>query len=46
MWKLVVKAYAKQGLMEHDAFQQARVARILRYGDYNKKTGEVKLWQI
>ena len=46
MWELVVKAYAKQGLMEHDAFQQARVARILRYGDYNKKTGEVKLWQI
>ena len=46
MWELVVKAYAKQGLMEHDAFQQARVARILRHGDYNKKTGEVNLWQI
>tara|TARA_R100000482_G_scaffold20012_1_gene5748 strand:+ start:10903 stop:11649 length:747 start_codon:yes stop_codon:yes gene_type:complete len=45
-WELVVKAYEKQGLFEHDALQQARVARILRHGDYNKKTGEVKQWQI
>ena len=46
MWDLVVKTYEKQGLFEHDALQQARVARILRYGDYNKKTGEVNLWQV
>tara|TARA_Y100000034_G_scaffold50589_1_gene62301 strand:+ start:66 stop:809 length:744 start_codon:yes stop_codon:yes gene_type:complete len=46
MWNLVVKAYEKQGLFEHDALQQARVARILRYGDYNKKTGEVNLWEV
>jgi DNA polymerase-1 len=45
-WKLVVKAYEKQGLFEHDAFQQAQVARILSHGDYNKKTGEVTRWQI
>jgi DNA polymerase-1 len=45
-WKLVVKAYAKEGLLEHDAFQQAQVARILRHGEYNKKTGEVTRWQI
>ena len=45
-WELVVKAYAKVGLQEHDAFQQAHVARILRHGDYNKKTGEVNRWQI
>jgi len=46
MWDLVVKTYEKQGLFEHDALQQARVARILRHGDYNKKTGEVNLWQV
>ena len=46
MWDLVVKTYEKQGLLEHDALQQARVARILRYGDYNNKTGEVNLWQV
>ena len=45
-WELVVKAYAKEGLLEHDAFQQAQVARILRHGEYNKKTGEVTRWQI
>ncbi len=45
-WELVVKAYEKQGLFEHDALQQARVARILRHGDYNMSTGEVKQWQI
>ena len=46
MWQLVVKTYEKHGLFEHDAFQQARVAKILRHGDYNLKTGEVTQWQI
>ena len=46
MWQLVVKTYEKHGLFEHDAFQQARVAKILRHGDYNLKTGEVTKWQI
>lgn len=46
MWELVVKTYEKHGLFEHDAFQQARVAKILRHGDYNLKTGEVTQWQI
>ena len=46
MWQLVVKTYEKHGLFEHDAFQQARVAKILRHGDYNLKTGEVAQWQI
>lgn len=45
-WDLVIKAYAKEGLQEHDAFQQARVARILRHGEYNKQTHEVTQWQI
>jgi DNA polymerase-1 len=46
MWEIVVKAYEKAGMNEQDALQQARVARILRHGEYDKKTGEVKLWQI
>jgi len=46
MWKIVVKAYEKAGMEEQDALQQARVARILRHGAHNRKTGEVKLWQI
>ena len=45
-WDLVIKAYAKEGLQEHDALQQARVARILRHGEYNKQTHEVTQWQI
>jgi DNA polymerase-1 len=45
MWSIVVDTYKKQGLEEKDALQQARVARILRYGDYDKATGKVKLWQ-
>lgn len=45
-WELVIKAYAKEGLQEHDALQQARVARILRHGEYNKQTHEVTQWQI
>jgi len=46
MWKLVVKTYEKNNLTEADALQQARVARILRHGEYNKTTGEINLWQI
>jgi DNA polymerase-1 len=40
-----VDAYEKKGYTKTEALQQARCARILRYGDYNKKTGVVKLWQ-
>lgn len=43
-WKHVVKAYEKAGLSEEFALSQARVARILRHGEYDFKTGEVKLW--
>lgn len=45
MWDLVVSAYEKAGLTEEDALQQARLARILRDGEYNLDTGEVKLWK-
>jgi DNA polymerase-1 len=43
-WSLVVAAYEKAGLTEDDALVQARVARILRYNEFNPKAQEVKLW--
>lgn len=43
-WDTVVKAYAKQNLSELVAIENARLARILRDGEYNFKTKEVKLW--
>lgn len=46
LWKIVKKIYVDKGYTEAEALQQARVARILRHGEYNKKTGEVKLWTI
>ena len=46
LWKIVKKIYVDKGYTEAEALQQARVARILRHGDYIKKTGEVKLWTI
>lgn len=42
-WRKVVRAYEKAGLTEADALVQARVARILRHGEFNKHVG-VKLW--
>jgi DNA polymerase-1 len=43
-WPVVVKAFAKAGLSEADALQQARVARILRASDYDFKKKEPILW--
>lgn len=43
-WEAVVAAYKKQGLGEEVALENARLARILRDGEYNFDTGEVKLW--
>ena len=42
-WEAIVSAYEKKGLTAEDALTQARVARILRHGEYTKKGG-VKLW--
>ena len=41
-WEEVVGAYEKVGLTEEDALVQARVARILREGEYEE--GKVILW--
>ena len=46
LWKIVKGIYKDKGYTAKEALAQARVARILRHGDYNKKTGKVKLWQI
>lgn len=43
-WPFIVEAYESKGLTEEDAIHQARLAYILQYGDFNNKTGEVKLW--
>lgn len=43
-WDAVVEAYVKAGLSETVALSQARLARILRKGDYVRKSGLVKLW--
>ena len=43
-WDTVVTAFSKQGLSEDVAIEQARLARILRDGEYDTDTGKVKLW--
>tara|TARA_R100000995_G_scaffold65529_1_gene34534 strand:+ start:2661 stop:3428 length:768 start_codon:yes stop_codon:yes gene_type:complete len=43
-WDVVVQAYENAGLCEEEALVQARVARILRYGEYDIDNQEVILW--
>lgn len=43
-WGKIVAAYESKSLTEADALVQARVAWILRAGDYDFKTKEIKLW--
>ena len=43
-WQTVVDAFADQGLGEEVAIENARLARILRDGEYDFKTKEVSLW--
>ena len=42
-WQRIVQAYEKAGLNEDDALLQARLARILRYGEYSLSKGP-RLW--
>jgi len=44
-WDTVLKTYESKGLTKEDALVQARVARILRSGEYNMTKKEVRLWQ-
>jgi len=43
-WSVVEQAYIKAGFTREDAIQQARLARILRWTDWDEDKGEVKLW--
>lgn len=43
-WEAVVEAYVQAGLTDEDALVQARIAYILRPGDYDEETQEVRLW--
>jgi DNA polymerase-1 len=43
-WAAVVAAYEKAGLTEQDALTQARLARILRYSDWDNEKKEPILW--
>lgn len=45
-WQTVVEAFESKGLGEEVAIENARLARILRDGEYNFKTKEVKLWMV
>jgi DNA polymerase-1 len=44
-WDAVVRAFVSKGLSEEVALENARLARILRDGEYDTDTAEVKLWQ-
>jgi DNA polymerase-1 len=43
-WDAVVAAYKKHGLDEERALMIARVARTLRYDEYDTLTNEIQLW--
>jgi len=45
LWQRVLAAYAKVGYSTDEALQQARVAKILRYNDYDYESGGIKLWR-
>jgi DNA polymerase-1 len=44
MWEQVVGAYVKAGLTEEDALRQARLARILRWSDWDNEKKQPILW--
>jgi DNA polymerase-1 len=44
-WETVVKAFENAGLSATVALEQARLARILRHGEYDFNTKEVSLWE-
>lgn len=43
-WGAVEQAYIKAGMTRDEAIQQARLARILRWSDWDEQKGEVILW--
>ena len=45
LWQTVVEAYKAKGFAEYEALMTARLARILRHGDYDFDTSTVTLWK-
>ena len=45
VWKAIVEAYEAKGLPEEEALLQARMARILRWEDWDEDKQEVRLWE-
>ena len=43
-WENVKQAFLKANMTEEQAIQQARLARILRWSDWNDKKKEIRLW--
>lgn len=43
-WDKVIAEYLRNQYTVDDAYHQSRLARILRHGEYNKKTKKPKLW--
>ena len=43
-WACIVSHYRKAGLGEPEALVTARLARILRHGEYDRETEVVTLW--
>ena len=44
-WEAVLAAFIKQGHTEQEALQQAQVARILRYENYDLVTNTIGVWK-
>ena len=44
MWEAVREAYLKSGQTEEDVIKNARMARILRHGEFDTTTKQVVLW--
>lgn len=44
LWQRTLQAFKQKGLTEDYALTMARLARILRHGEYNFETKEVQLW--
>lgn len=43
-WQCIVSHYEKHGLSEYEALTTARLAHLLRHGEYDPETHAVKLW--
>ena len=46
LWEAVIREYSRNKYSIEDAYHQARLARILREGEYNYQTNQPKLWDF